>query len=359
MKKSLKTPWVLALVALATQSFVSADQTQLPISRATGIVAVSAPAGITHLGLPIIAEPVITPQTITGVAGNTLTVAGAAFGDFTSAPHSVQIIGGQQNGIILPISASTATTITAGETLPGGVKVNLDRLIVIPDWTLTAGTYSLQLENVLTGGTTNDATVDTVEVENDGVVTKYYYNTTSSAWFDFATNTVAAGVVRIPALRGVRIIRPVGATTEDIVVHGVLRSGTQKAFRPAASTRIYSNPFLSDVTLGNSGLAALLTISANPAQAEKVTLADNGVAVEYFIQAGGNWKLVSNPDGPNQNGVLFKAGTAALVSGAPVIQTQTWPRRWRFGRPARSFLPPPAVPADSFWSAQETFTTGS
>lgn len=359
MKKSLKTSWVLALAALATQSFVFADQTQLPISRATGIVEVPAPAGLTHLGLPIIAEPATTPQMITGVAGDVLTVSTATFPDFTVAPHSVQIIGGQQNGIILPISASTGTTITVGETLPGGVKSNLDRLIVIPDWTLTPGAYSLQLENVLTGGTTNDATVDSVIIENNGVLTTYYYNTTSSAWFNFADNTPVAGVVRIPALRGVRIVRPVGASPVGIVVHGVIRSGTQKAFRPAGADRIFSNPFMTDVTLANSGLAALLTTSVNPLQAEKVTLTANGVAVEYFIQAGGTWRLVSNPAGPVQNSVLFKAGTAALVSGVPVVQTQTWPRRWRFGRPVRSFLPPPPVPADSFWVSQEFFTTGS
>ena len=227
------------------------------------------------------------------------------------------------------------------------------------DWTLTSGPYSLQLENVLTGGTANDATVDTVEIEDGGVVTKYYYNTTSSAWFVFETNTAVSGVVKIPALRGVKIVRPAGSPTEDIVVHGVLRSGTQKAFRPAGAVRIYSNPFLTDVTLANSGLAALLTSSANPAQAEKVTLAQNGVAVEYFLQGGSTWKRVSNPAGPSQNGVIFKAGTAALVTGAPVVETQTWPRRWRFGRPVRSFLPPPPVPSDSFWVARESFATGS
>jgi hypothetical protein len=359
MKMTPKTSWVLALTALVTQSFVSADQTQLPISRVTGIVAVPAPAGTTLLGLPMIAEPVTTAQLITGVAGDDLTVSAATFGDFTSAPHSVQIIGGQQNGMILPISASTATTITTGEVLPKGVKANLDRLMVIPDWTLTPGSYSLQLESVLIGGTTNDATVDTVEIEDKGVTTRYYYNTTGSVWHVFDTNTAVAGVVRIPALRGLRIVRPAGAPQEDIVLSGIIRSGTQKAFRPAGEVRIYTNPFLTDVTLANSGLAALLTTAQNPAQAEKVTLASNGVAVEYFLGAGGVWKLVSNPDGPGQGDVLFKAGTAALVTGAPVVQTQTWPRRWRFGRPVRSFQAPAAVPSDSFWTVREPFATGS
>ncbi len=356
----MKTPCsnlrVLALALLAAPA-LHADQTQLPISRVSGILAVPLDAGKTTLaGLPFIQEPVTTHVTITAVSTPTpnstqLTATGAGFGDFASTPHSVQIVGGSQNGFIVPIASNTSDSITTGEVIPDGIVAGLDRLIVIPDWTLG----SLSLEAALTGNA-DPAQADKVKIVENSVETAYFYNGSDWRLVSNPGGPSQAGV-RVPSLGGL-IIERVAGTDMELVFHGVTRSGTQKVFRAPTTTVLITNPYPADLTLGSSGLDQIIAPAATPAGADTVSIMVNNTLTEFFYQAGKGWKLVSNPNGPTRNDVAFVAGTAALVKGVTTGESVTWPRRWRWARPASSFAPASLAPASSVWVGLEPFVTG-
>lgn len=360
----MKTPRsnlrVLALALLAGGALY-ADQTQLPISRVSGILAVPLDAGKTTLiGLPFIQEPVTTQITITVVSNPTatstlLTAAGANFGNFATTPHSVQIIGGSQNGFIVPITSNTADTITTGAVIPDGIVAGLDRLIVIPDWTLG----SLDLHAALTANA-DPALADKVKIwtANGETTTEaaYFYNGTDWRLVSDAGGSSQANV-RVPALGGL-IIERVAGENKELVFHGVTRTGTQKVYRAPTTTVLITNPFPTDLTLGSSGLDQIIAPAANPAGADTVSIMVSNTLTEFFYQAGKGWKLVSNPGGPVQNNTVFAAGTAALVKGVTTGESVTWPRRWRWARPAKSFAPAPLAPASSIWIGLEPFVAG-
>ena len=356
MKTAPSTLRILTLAVLAAQSAFTADQSQLPISRTAGIASVPVDAAKTTLvGLPFIKEPVTQPVLITAVASPTatsslLTSAGATFGDFTTTPHSVQIIGGAQNGFVVPIAANDATTITTSEVLPGGIKPNLDRMIVIPDWTLG----SLGLQAALTANA-DPSLADKVKTLINNVETVYFYN--GSDWRLVSAPAGASQAnVRLPQLGGL-IIERVAGNAVDLVFHGVARSGTQRTFRPSATSLLLTNPFPSGVTLGNSGIDQIVAPAPTPSGAETVSIMVNNTLTPYFYQAGRGWKLVSDPNGALRNNQSIPAGTAVLIQGTATGQAQVFPRRWRWGRPASSFAPVFA-PASNFWVGQEPFVTG-
>ncbi len=356
MKTAPFKSWVLALAALAVQPSLFADQSQLPISRVSGIASVPVDAAKTTLvGLPFIKEPVTNAVMITAVteptpASTQLASAGAAFGDFTTVPHSVQIVGGAQNGFIAPITANDATSVTTGVPLPGGIKANLDRMIIIPDWTLG----SLGLQSALTGNA-DPALADKVKTIENNVETAYFYN--GSDWrLVSEPGGASQSEVRIAPLSGL-IVERVAGDAVDLVFHGVARSGTQRVFRETATRALITNPFPSGLTLGNSGLDQIVAPAPNPSGAETVSIMVNNTLTPFFFQVGRGWKLVSDPGGALRNNQVIPAGTAVLVQGTATGQSQTFPRRWRWARPASSFAPVYA-PASNFWVGQEPFVTG-
>jgi hypothetical protein len=355
--------WLLALAALAGPGLSHGDQTQLPVSRIRGLLPVTlAGGGTTMVGLPLIAEPVTTHLTITGVTqstvSTTLTVAGTPLTslDLTTQPHSVLIVSGGQNGVAERITAATPNSVTTARPLPAGIKTLLDRFVVVPNWTLTSGPHTLGLDTVLTGA--NDAaSADKVTIEENGVSTQFYFHTGSGQWRQLPADTPPAGAVGVPLQRGIRIDRVAGVD-EDWILNGVVNSGTQKVLRRAGQTVIFGNPFLTPYTLGNSGLRDLLTPAATGAAAiEKISLASAGTVTEYYLKNNGNFHAVVGD--ALANAVPVPAGAAVLVTGAPPTEPRTWPRRWRLGRPRRSLAPPAQQSGDRFWTALERFPTGA
>jgi len=340
MKTILSSSWVLPLALLVAPVVAKADPaTQLPISRVSGIVKVALSTGVNRVGIPFIREPAITPKfvtTTTAVNATSFVSSGAAFSaDAFNNTHSVLFISGANDGLAFPITSNTSDTINIDGSIGIPLKANLDRFIVVTDWTL--GTL------LAAGGGLGVA--DTVRI---GVDTEpYTFN--GANWVD-SSNAVSNNV-RIPHLVGLTITL-VGAPI-DFFLNGVSRVGTQRFPRGKDDDALVSNPFFADLTLGS--LTSMVNPATVPAGADTVTL--DGAT--YFLRAGQGFRLTSSPNGANQDSVVFQAGSAALVTAGAADTVQSFPRRWRLGRPLRAYRKPtPSERADVIWVAQEPFVTG-
>jgi hypothetical protein len=331
---------LLALAALSSGAAYGQVSSQLPISRVAGMVDVSVPANaFTYVGLPFIKAPIASGE-LTAISGTTLTDSTASFGDLTTTPHAVQIIGGPGDGSIRRITASTGTTITIDSAV-SGLVASLSRYEIIPEWTL-GGVLGATNQAGLTGGT-SAGLADKVQVEVDGVIATYFYKlaappfdlTTGWRLVSAPTGADQAGA-RIPLKGGLAISRIAGSTL-TLTLHGVTRAGTQRSVLKTGQN-ILTNPFAFSTTLGASGLQAAITGGTSAGVADQVRLESGGVISSYFFKLAAppfdlttGWRLVSAPAGADQAGTSIPSGKAFIVR--------------RLG-------------ADTEWTAQETFVTG-
>lgn len=316
----------LGLLALATLSSGAAFgqvSSQLPISRVAGMVDVSVPANaFTYVGLPFIKAPVASGE-LSAIAGTTLTDSTASFGDLTTTPHAVQIIGGPGDGSIRRITGNTGTTITIDSAVTGLVA-SLSRYEIIPEWTLgevLGATNQAGLTAASSGGG-----ADKVLIESDGVITTYFYKTQQlpispgTGWRLLSAPTGADQTgVRIP-LKGGLVINRIAGSPLTLTLHGVTRTGTQ-AVNLVQGQNILTNPFFNATTLGNSGFAAALTAASSGGNADQIRIEVGGVISTYFfkseqlpISPGSGWRLVSAPTGADQSGVVIQSGKAVIVN---------------------------------------------
>ena len=342
MKNIFKLTTLMGLMSCGLSAPVAADESELPVSHVNGLVPLNVRAsGVTHVGLPFTRVPVTTPREITAKTANTVTLAGSI--PALTGPHSLQIVGGKADGLVLTIASISGSVITTSEPVPAAVKADLDRARIIPNWTL--GTLFAN-GGGLTGGATA-AAADKVAVESAGIVTEYYYNTTASQWQKTDDAGGSMNDVAIPLQGGVRVTRVAGADF-DFVLSGVVRSGTQRARVRDAATTILCYPFAeAGVTLGNSGLADLVVPGADVASADEVII--NGIS---YIHSVAGWRLASGGTA-SQNGVVIPPGGAVeIVRKAPT--GTPFPRRWRGSRTLTSLRPKPAAKTDT-WIVRERF----
>lgn len=339
MKTIPFSSWVLPVALLVAPVVAKADPAaQLPISRVSGIVKVSLTTGVNRVGIPFIREPAITPKYVTAstnAGATTITSAGALFiPNAFNNTHSVLFISGPSDGLAFPITSNTASDLAIDGSIPFPLKANLDRFLVIPDWTL--GTL------IPDGGG-----LQPTEDVQIGVATETY-NWDGTNWRD--SSNVISDDVRIPHLVGLTITV---AAPIDFFLTGVTRTGTQRFPRLKDDDALVSNPFFANLTLAS--LATLVNPAPSSTGADTVTLGGQ----VYFLRSGQGFRLVSAPDGANQNSVVFPVGSAALVTAGQADTVQSFPRRWRLGRPLRAFRrPEPSTRADVNWVVQEPFVTG-
>lgn len=341
MKNTFQLTSLFAVLLSSSIYSVSNAQTELPVSHINAVLAVPVPASaVTHVGLPFTEIPVGPAMEITAKGANTLTVAGTI--PALAGPHSAQIIGGAANGTVLTVASVTATEITTVEAVPSAVKADLDFVKIIPNWTL--GTF-LAGGGSLTAGA--DATLaDKVAIENLGVVTEYYFNSTNSQWQTVTDVGGSMNATPIPLVGGIRVTRIAGSATE-FVLHGVVRTGTQRAKVKAEATTILGMPFAVNVTLSTSGLSDLVVPGATAALADVVSF--NGVS--YFRSPAG-WRLASGAAGA-QDAVVIPAGSAVEIE-RKAASGLAFSRRWRGSRPLASLKPKPGAKTDE-WVVQEPF----
>lgn len=351
MKNTLQLTPLLALLLCSSLHSARGAESELPVSYVNALLAVPVPASATtHVGLPFTRVPLIDAKEITAKAANSITVAGQI--PALSGIHSAQIVGGQADGAVLTIlsateitvSAATFTLITTFEPIPNGVKADLDRVKIIPNWTL--GTL-LANGGGLTAGV-NAAAADKVAIENAGVVTEYYFNSTNAQWQTIDDQGGSQNATEIPLQGGLRVTRLAGANI-DFVLHGVVRTGVQKAkVRPEATT-ILGLPFASAMTLATSGLADVVLPGADTNQADVVKI--NGF--NYFLSTSG-WRR-EDTGTTSQNGFVLPAGSAVEIVRKASTGT-AFPRRWRGSRTMTSFQPKLTAKSDE-WIVRETFVT--
>jgi hypothetical protein len=333
---------------------------QLPISQTEGILAVPLPPNaVTQLGLPFTRTPVARAE-IVSVAGSVITVSGTPFvaGDYALSPHSLVILGGINDGRSLPIVSNLASAVTVSGAVPAGNAPGSTSVMILPDWTLNTlfGSTPVQVGGLLNIAAT-PATADKVSIEENGVVTDYYFSSTTIGWrrADGTNPTVDQGNVRIANQKGVIVTRIAGGPNADIVLTGKVRSGTQRILTRPGAVTIASLPFSSTTTLNSSGLSSGVAPSSNPAAADKVSV-DNGTSiVQYFFNAsnGGQWLRVDGTAG-NFGTLTLPPGRSLRIEragGAP-----TYPTGWRPGRPRRFFIPVVAQPP-LVWRALQPFAS--
>jgi hypothetical protein len=331
-----------------------ADQSQLSVSRVSSILEVVCPSGeTTTVGLPVTLNPVGHYESIQSFNASSITVAGSPYTtqDFATAPHSLLIVGGPNDGLILSITAhivgSSTISVTPGS-VPNNLKAGYEQVLVIPNFTLgtllgqSSATVQL-VENVAPG------LADKVAVIVAGVRTEFFFNGTewklASAPTGASQNNVA-----IPIDSGFEVVRPVQTPTDEVglVLVGVQRTGPQRVLLPSGSTRIISNPHFTARTLGNSGLSAAVQGGTSATSADKVEID----GIQYFFNSSTkNWRLVSAPTGASQDGVAIGIGKAVRVDR---LVNRTWPLGWSNGRPRRSLVPFTGI-GQTTWVLRETF----
>lgn len=124
----------LALIAAAG---LSAHAQTTVATDPVGFMTIDLPVGSdTIVAAPLTKAPVFQGA-VTSRNGFVLTSTGADFGDLTSLPHYLQVIGGAQNGMIFDISANTTDTLTLTDNgvQPTGLDAGATYK-VIPYWTL-------------------------------------------------------------------------------------------------------------------------------------------------------------------------------------------------------------------------------
>lgn len=340
-------------------------QAQLPVSQTEGLLAVTLPAGTTtYLGLPFNRKP-FGRYVVASASGSVVTLSAPSpalvAGAFAAPanPHSVQLIGGVNDGLVLRITANTATALTTATAIPAGTIANATEALIIPDHTLGTlfGTNAADFGGAgpsLLGGATA-AAADKVSVEDKGVVTTYFFNTTAGGWRKTDGSGGDMNNVRIASGRGVIVAKVAGNPT-TILLNGTARSGAQKSVVPPASISFLSNPFAAATTLNASGLKnALVAIGTPTATSDKVSVENGGVVSDYFFKTGAGWRLVSAPAGADQGGVSIAAGKSVVITRGGVTSTPVLGTSFVFGKSKRNLTPPAATPSLT-WKALEPFS---
>ena len=351
MKNTLQLTPLLALLLCSSLHSARGAESELPVSYVNALLAVPVPASATtHVGLPFTRKPVMVAKEITAKGASSLTVAGSI--PALVGSHSAQIVGGQVDGAVFTISGAaevvvgpdTFTVITTVETIPAGVKADLDRVKIFPNWTL--GTL-LANGGGLTAGA-NAAAADKVAVENAGVVTEYYFNSTNTQWQTIDDQGGSQDTVAIPLQGGIRVTRVAGSNI-DFVLHGVVRTGVQRAKVKAEVTTLLGLPFASNMTLASSGLADVVLPGGDTNQADVVKI--NGF--NFFLSTAG-WRR-EDTGTTNQNAFVIPAGSAVEIVRKASTGT-AFPRRWRGSRTMTSFQPKLTAKSDE-WVVREPFVT--
>lgn len=351
LQRSLLCTFAAALLGLYS---VPAALAQLPVSRTQGLLDIPMPPNaVTHVGLPFTRVPV-GRFVISSISGTTLNLAGAALTPASLTAHSITLVGGVNDGLSLRIASNAAAAVTLVSAPPTGILAGADEVLITPDWTLGTllGTSVATLQ--IPTASTAPASADQVTVEENGVLTAYYFNSSSpEGWrrADGTAPTVDQANVRISGTRGIIVTRVAGAL-ESFVHHGVVRSGTRRAITEPGKISILSNPFATSTTLATSGLAAAVRPSTTLANADTVFL-DNGTSTpDGYILTPGGWRLSTALAGADQGTVAIAAGKAVRIVRAG--GTPTYPPGWKPGAPKRWFAPVVSFPALT-WKAQERF----
>lgn len=269
---------------------------------------------------------------ITGVGGNSITVAGAGWTagalSAPAAPYLIEITSGAAQGLMLLISTATASTtdtvtIDAGEVSRVG---NLTALGIATDATNgdtfrlwpgdTLGSFFGTPETTGIRGGATSADADTVTLVVGGSALTYFYNTAATpprwARVGLGGGTDASNVI-IPPYSGVQYAR-LASTPLQFRVLGRMPVGSRKVAIKNSGTTLLAPYWPVSQTLVSLGLHNLSgwKRSASSSSADTVVLTANGSATSYFHN-GTNWRRVGLGSS-SADATLVPAGASVMIN---------------------------------------------
>lgn len=308
---------------LASPAAALAESTVLPVSRSSGIISISLPADkLTLLALPL-HENIVASGTIGAPSGSTLPLSVTTLGNVVATPHSIQLQSGAAYGQRIRISASTSSSVTTVTPIAGAAAG--DRFIIVPDETI-AGIFGATNNVVPLRSEATTANSDIIYLENNGVLTGYFYRS-GSGW---RTLTAPFGAdqsnVALEPNSAVYVLRKAGVD-RSITFVGYTATGRQRT-PIAAGANLINNAFTVNTTLGKAIPAAAVVGGATTATSDIVYLENGGVLTGYFNRNGAGWRTITAPFGADQGNVVIPAGKAiyllALSASSPFYLNETF-----------------------------------
>lgn len=313
--------WLL-LIAFSAPA-LQAQESQLPVSRTTGVLTLSLPKNKTTLmALPL--ADIVASGTVASVDGAqqfTLTTSPAVLPNVTTTPHAIKItsrVDQRGTGSNAPAGTSrNAYGMSARVTAAAGQQVTA-ALPVAPNVGDEFVIYSLRtLATAFTGAALNTgadaASADIVYLSSNGSFTGYFNNGTN--WLSVANPGAGnqGGVVIEPGSAILVERKNLGSDT-SVRVTGVTLPA-RETNTATTGFKIINNPFSITTTLEASGLQSHITGGTSAGAADVIYLENNGVITGYYYKTGGlggsGWRSLSDSVA-NQGAQLVRAGKAIL-----------------------------------------------
>lgn len=323
-----KTALLLALTAtFSLPAFAQVYTDVVGFTTLAEPVATAGSAGTLYLSLNL-RRPSAFQAKVSAVSTansqSTLTFSPAAFtanqfnGDANS--HYIEIINGDDAGVISQVTATGASSVTLADDLSEVVTANTTSVRIRPNWTF--GTAFGPNNSAGFQGAGSSDSADIVYLGSTG----YFYNTSASQWQSLAGT--AANNIPIPADTGLQITRR-GSAALTFKLVGEVKSGPAAFFVAGGNTETFNllpNPYaLDSVMLKDSGLYQNGDVTkgvkggANLSQADVVRIQDpirGGFDDFYFNTINNRWmsgftdaSLIRIPSGSSV-AVIRRAGSS-------------------------------------------------
>jgi hypothetical protein len=227
--------------------------------------------------------------------GLTVTLATAPGSSIDTAVNKyvLFVVDGANSGANAQVSSVSGSNVVlaASDSLTGlvaaGGKIEIRKLPTISDY------FGANNSAGLVGATTaSSADIIWIPDVNTGLLTKYYYNTTSNVWRVAGAFTGNSGNVVIYPTDGLYVQRVSGPATINLTFTGHVKSiGTKLPL--SSGFNVLSNVVPVTTTLLSSGISASITSGANGNIADVVWVPDATAAgfTKYFYN-GTIWRIV-------------------------------------------------------------------
>jgi hypothetical protein len=279
-----------------------------------------------------------TLGTVSAVTADTLTVASAGWVNSQLPSSDVYVLfkTGNLTGLIAPVTANTADTLTISteglDLSVSGAQVGNSIQLVQGDTLLSM--FGNSTNGVVGGNATQFSASATDRVsmtDSAGSVRTYYYNTDFNQWRRTGSSSNQGGT-RISPSAGVFYIR-IGTTSLSMTSTGSVPTLAVKYLIPTSGSKYIARFFPTDGTISSFGFQNLsswrstnqsgVTIS----DADKITTTDAAGSVRTYYFNGTNWRRSGSSS--NQDSVVVPACGTVMVtrfgSGSADIVTVATP----------------------------------
>jgi hypothetical protein len=344
----MKLPAKLALASLAALALAvpasAQNATTDPVGFVTNTVRASS-NGIAYSATPI--SPVLLAASsvngtitgaITSIGNTTITIASAGWTNDQLPASDVNVLfkTGNLTGLILPVTANTADTLTVSteglnlSSIGGSVG---DSIQLVQGDTL-ASMFGDVTNGVFGGNATQFSASQTDKVtttDSSGTVRVYYYNTQFNQWRRSGSSTDQS-FVRISPTAGALYSR-ISTSNMTITTTGNVPVAQVKYIVPTSGSRYFARYFPTDGNINDFGFQNLPgwrstnQSGVTTATADKIVTTDSGGTVRTYYYDGTAWKRSGSSS--SQNTVTVPVGgsvqTTRFGSGNAEVATVSLP----------------------------------